>query len=440
MYIWDDGNRRLRTPPPHILLLPISTKTVSPAMIRASDQDRAWAASRLASERASFREWTRCGRVENSAGENSHEPSPPVPLYPKAPSCRPQPPPPTLVFHNMAAVSGPPAPRHPSPFRRASKVATRPAPPAQHSMPDPYYGHEDTARLCARFVTHLFACPDLPPLSTTHPPTPSPPLALFIAYALHRTRLHSSVTFAALYLLQRLKARFPAARGSSGHRLFISAFMIASKVICDDTYSNKSWSIVGQGMFALREINQMEREMCSYLEWQLNIEPSALKEFEAKVRRDFKGMGPYPTYVLPSPAPTPVPSTTPYALTGPASPPSFATKQSTSPPKPTSPPVSSTHLPPSYITPPSSPDTPDTPESSHSTSTSPASSAPPPTPPGYDDYTARIVHSGNDMPISIDPVPTSVSLSHKPPAFVTAATGKKAKNGDLFAHATPCTW
>ena len=37
-------------------------------------------------------------------------------------------------------------------------------------------------------------------------------------------------------------------------------------------------------MFALREVNQMEREMCSYLEWQLNIEPSALKEFEQKVR------------------------------------------------------------------------------------------------------------------------------------------------------------
>jgi hypothetical protein len=32
----------------------------------------------------------------------------------------------------------------------------------------------------------------------------------FIAYALHRMRLHSSVT-SALYLLQRLKAHFPAA-------------------------------------------------------------------------------------------------------------------------------------------------------------------------------------------------------------------------------------
>ncbi|KAH9010525.1 hypothetical protein EDB85DRAFT_1879908, partial [Lactarius pseudohatsudake] len=58
-----------------------------------------------------------------------------------------------------------------------------------------------------------------------------------------------------LYALQRLKVRFPAAKESSGHRLFISAFMLASN--CDDTYSNKSWflCIVVQGMFALREIN-----------------------------------------------------------------------------------------------------------------------------------------------------------------------------------------
>ena len=66
----------------------------------------------------------------------------------------------------------------------------------------------------------------------------------------------------------------------SGHRLFISAFIIASKVICDNTYSNKSWSIVRQGMFQLREINQMEQEMCQYLDWELNIEPSTLKELE----------------------------------------------------------------------------------------------------------------------------------------------------------------
>jgi hypothetical protein len=86
-----------------------------------------------------------------------------------------------------------------------------------------------------------------------------------IAYALHWPKLHSSVTFASLVLLQWLEARFPTAQGSSAHpRLFISDFVIASKVVYGDAYSNKSWSIVGQGMFQLREINQMEREMCQY--------------------------------------------------------------------------------------------------------------------------------------------------------------------------------
>lgn len=80
-------------------------------------------------------------------------------------------------------------------------------------------------------------------------------LATFIAYALHRTRLNSSVTFCALFLLSRLMGRFPAARDSSSHCLFISAFMITSKVICDDTYLNNSWCIVGQGMFSRHELN-----------------------------------------------------------------------------------------------------------------------------------------------------------------------------------------
>ena len=73
-----------------------------------------------------------------------------------------------------------------------------------------------------------------------------------------------------------------------------------SKAICDDTYSNKSWCVVGQGMFALQEINQMEREMCSYLEWQPNVEPSTLKELKTMVQKDFKGPGSYPTPLYPT--------------------------------------------------------------------------------------------------------------------------------------------
>ena len=50
-------------------------------------------------------------------------------------------------------------------------------------------------------------------------------------------------------------------------------------------------------MFQLREINQMEREMCQYLEWEFNMDPVALKEFEEMVCKDFMGVGPYLTYI-----------------------------------------------------------------------------------------------------------------------------------------------
>ncbi|EJD33351.1 hypothetical protein AURDEDRAFT_189081 [Auricularia subglabra TFB-10046 SS5] len=187
---------------------------------------------------------------------------------------------------------------------RAPKPAQPSAPAAGPSgtqstgVPDPFYGHEETARMCSRFISDLFHCPDSTPAAAQPaapgapaPPPTAPPLANFIAYALHRTRLHACVTFTAIFLLKRLKTRFPAARGSSGHRLFISAFMIASKVVCDDTYSNKSWCVVAQRMFSLKEINQMEREMCSYLEWKLNFVPSELAEFEVTVRRDYTRSG-----------------------------------------------------------------------------------------------------------------------------------------------------
>jgi hypothetical protein len=58
------------------------------------------------------------------------------------------------------------------------------------------------------------------------------------------------------------EGRFPTARGPLGHRLFISAFMVASKVICDDTYTNKSWSIVGQVCFSCERSIRWSARRC----------------------------------------------------------------------------------------------------------------------------------------------------------------------------------
>ncbi|KDQ09811.1 hypothetical protein BOTBODRAFT_81967, partial [Botryobasidium botryosum FD-172 SS1] len=77
--------------------------------------------------------------------------------------------------------------------------------------------------------------------------SPFPTLAQFIARSLHRTHLHAGIIFATLFPLNHLKGHFPAARDSFHHRFFIPAFMIASEIICDDTYSNKLWCVVEQG-------------------------------------------------------------------------------------------------------------------------------------------------------------------------------------------------
>ncbi|KDQ08739.1 hypothetical protein BOTBODRAFT_179658 [Botryobasidium botryosum FD-172 SS1] len=71
--------------------------------------------------------------------------------------------------------------------------------------------HKESTKLASAFVTNFSACPELPPLSSVNPPSPSPTPAQFIAYSLHRTRLQSYVTFAALFLLSRPKDCFPAA-------------------------------------------------------------------------------------------------------------------------------------------------------------------------------------------------------------------------------------
>ena len=43
--------------------------------------------------------------------------------------------------------------------------------------------------------------------------------------------------------------------------------------------------------------------MCSYLERQLNVDPSTVRDFENRVHHDFAGSGPYPTIVLPQTIP-----------------------------------------------------------------------------------------------------------------------------------------
>jgi hypothetical protein len=145
-------------------------------------------------------------------------------------------------------------------------------------------------------------------------------------------------------------------------------------------------------MFQLREINQMEWEMCQYLDWELNVEPSTLKEFEAMVRKDFAGPGPYSTYLLQtiSKLANPYPVIVPNTSTSPI--PVFSLKQVSSPkPIPMPPPIPANPAA-AYI---SSPTIPDTPGQSYSELTSLASSASLATSTSMIDDTVKVVSHGS---------------------------------------------
>ena len=123
----------------------------------------------------------------------------------------------------MAAVSGLVPPRHPSPFRKAQKISRSSATTTAHgptSVRTPSKLEPDTfSHSCRRhrrarvevtrtvlwtransqavcsFRLPPFCVPGRPP-SAPPSTTPTPRLDHFIAYALHQTQLHQSVTFA----------------------------------------------------------------------------------------------------------------------------------------------------------------------------------------------------------------------------------------------------
>lgn len=170
--------------------------------------------------------------------------------------------------------------------------------PKEQSRNEGFYFHEPIARLCARYIAHLFPCPDA---------SPTDELPRSIAYALYKAQLKPSITFAALVLITRLKHhRHPATSTKqkkatpvpvSGHRLFLAAYILASKSLCEKTYSSADWGIVGHGRFSEAEVDELEREMWCGLEYQINISPWILNDFSDTVRRDFDvPHDSYPTY------------------------------------------------------------------------------------------------------------------------------------------------
>ncbi|EJD51419.1 hypothetical protein AURDEDRAFT_31655, partial [Auricularia subglabra TFB-10046 SS5] len=109
-------------------------------------------------------------------------------------------------------------------------------------------------------------------------------LSEFIGYTLHRTRLEPCVTFAALYLLRRLKTFYPEAVSFAGEKLFLISFIAAQKILIDGPYGNRAFATIAQDIMDLKEINTWERELYDDLNWCLAVDPKELETFTRSLR------------------------------------------------------------------------------------------------------------------------------------------------------------
>lgn len=105
---------------------------------------------------------------------------------------------------------------------------------------------------------------------------PSPiqiPLETFIEHIMARTRISTNTIVTAFMYLDRLKRKHPRCKGSpgSGHRLVLSAIMLAAKYMYDDTFDNVAWATVSSGLFHLSHVNHMEMELLHFLNFELFI-------------------------------------------------------------------------------------------------------------------------------------------------------------------------
>eukprot|EP01136_Pigoraptor_vietnamica_P010351 Opistho-1_new@47870 len=108
-------------------------------------------------------------------------------------------------------------------------------------------------------------------------------LRRFVLCLIKRANVSSESVLAGLMWIERLKARYPRAEGGEkcGHRLFLVALIVASKMFADGPKSSRDWSAVS-GVFDSAELERMEDEFLTFLQDDIRISTAAFEEFVSK--------------------------------------------------------------------------------------------------------------------------------------------------------------
>lgn len=101
-----------------------------------------------------------------------------------------------------------------------------------------------------------------------------PSLMTFINRLVKHTNVYTGTLMATLVLLNRLKVKLPHnAQGlaCTRHRIFLSCLILASKFHNDSSPKNVHWAAYTDGLFSLKDINLMERQLLQLLNWKVQV-------------------------------------------------------------------------------------------------------------------------------------------------------------------------
>lgn len=134
-----------------------------------------------------------------------------------------------------------------------------------------------------------------PPSSPNQKSKPLPSLMTFISRLVRYTNVYTGTLLTTLVYLERLRAKLP--RNAEGlpctlHRIFLACLILSSKFHNDSSPKNYHWAKYTDGLFKSEDVNLMERQLLSLMDWDLSISNTdlirSLKRFIDPIKADLR--------------------------------------------------------------------------------------------------------------------------------------------------------